>query len=367
MSGFPRPRRGERSMTFEFYPQLSVFGDGPTGQIGHPVGWTLAISFGFHLILLVFVVTIRLPHPVERPTASYHVSLVTLPVAPTPVETPPASPPPMVARPQPIAKPPLPAVPKTPPRTDPKPMPMVKLQPIPQQLPKSEKVPRSSQNLMTDVLQGIELPPEAPRLAEAVPAPTQQPVGKASSKPKDNEDLIGKLTVPDITPVTSPNYNQAVADPATVPMNRQSVLEELNRLEEQLRATQPAPSRPSPESQKPADRTAASTQNTAIYIEGLKPGSNSYFGRVQSLISRYWAPPRVELQGGEPKVVIRFRLHRSGGVSDLTVERSSGNHYYDAAGKRAILSAFPLPPFPADLPQPYVDINFTFGIDRPTG
>jgi colicin import membrane protein len=99
-------------------------------------------------------------------------------------------------------------------------------------------------------------------------------------------------------------------------------------------------------------------------IEGIAAGSHSYFSRVQGLVSRHWAPPKVDLSGREPKVVVRFRLHRSGAISDVAIEVSSGNDYYDAAGKRAVLSAAAaqLPPFPKGLTQAYVDVNFSFGV-----
>ncbi len=66
-------------------------------------------------------------------------------------------------------------------------------------------------------------------------------------------------------------------------------------------------------------------------------------------------------------VVVKFRLHRSGKVSDVVVEEPSGNHYYDLAAKRAVVRAEPLPAFPRAMHQSYVDAHFTFAVGEQSG
>jgi TonB family protein len=335
-------------MTAALYQSVIPFGGGRRDLVRR----TLGVSFGLHLIVIVLFTLVRLPHRIEPPTASYEVSLVTLTAPrPAPVVAPPPVPPMPVQ--QPVVKATQPVAPALPP-----PIAMAKLPAIPKPVAGAGKAAASTQNLMKDLLQGIELPPEAPRLADA--APSAEPTAKASVKSKELQKLINQLTVPEIRPVQP---TPTSIEPAVTPMSQSSVVEELEKLERQLRA---APPSPAPDA-KPDLKAAAPSQNTAMQVEGVASGSNSYFSRVQSLIGRHWAPPRVDLRGADAKVVIRFRLHRSGGVSDVTVERSSGNDYYDAAGKRAILSAYPLPPFPAGLDKPYLDINFTFGVEQPKG
>jgi colicin import membrane protein len=360
-------------MTAHAYPGLLALGEGHRHSIGTPARWTLATSFALHLFLLVVITFVTLPHRVERPASSYQVSLVTLQtVAAKPMVDPVPQQPQQVQQP---VKPPIPeAVPPPTQRVPsahvrpeaPKPSVIAKLPPLP--LPAARKPSEAGQNLMKDVLRGIELPPEAPRLADAS-APSPPVVDKPNPKPPEREieKMISKLTVPEIqtrVPVVP------ITEPALEPMTRQSVLEELEKIERQLQAVQtpaPVPTQPSsaklPEAAPPASRT------TLMRIEGLATGSNSYFSRIQGLVSRHWAPPKVDLGGREPKVVIRFRLHRSGAVSDVAIESSSGNDYYDAAGKRAILSAAAaqLPPFPSGLGQAYVDVNFSFGVEQTAG
>jgi TonB family protein len=319
----------------------------------------------------VLITFVTLPHRVERPASSYQVSLVTLQneaaksladppqlqtqqahqsvkrQIPEAIPTPATKPvPPVQARPEPT-----------------QPSVIAKLPPI--AVPATRKPSEAGQNLMKDVLRGIELPPEAPRLADAsaLAPPVEKPNPK--SPEREIEKMISKLTVPEIH-----SKIPVAPEPAPEPMTRQSVLEELEKLERQLQAVQPpAPVPVQPPSAKLPEASPPASRTTSMRIEGLATGSNSYFSRIQALVSRHWAPPKVDLGGREPKVVIKFRLHRSGAVSDVAIESSSGNDYYDAAGKRAILSAAAaqLPPFPSGLSQAYVDVNFSFGVEQTAG
>jgi colicin import membrane protein len=58
-------------------------------------------------------------------------------------------------------------------------------------------------------------------------------------------------------------------------------------------------------------------------------------------------------------------LDKTGQVSGIVVERTSGNEYYDLAARRAVLSANPLPSFPPDMAQSYFDAHFSFAIGEP--
>ncbi len=51
----------------------------------------------------------------------------------------------------------------------------------------------------------------------------------------------------------------------------------------------------------------------------------------------------------------------------MAVEQSSGNEYFDLAGKRAVVTANPLPMFPADLTESYFDAHFTFTVGEQNG
>ncbi|MEK6618149.1 MAG: TonB family protein, partial [Nitrospirota bacterium] len=77
--------------------------------------------------------------------------------------------------------------------------------------------------------------------------------------------------------------------------------------------------------------------------------------------------PQVDLTGRTLQVVIKFRLDRSGVVSNVSVEKTSGNEYYDVAGTRAVLSANPLPPFPREMSDANLDAHFSFTVGEESG
>ena len=104
---------------------------------------------------------------------------------------------------------------------------------------------------------------------------------------------------------------------------------------------------------------------TKLSVKGLA-GSSPYWGRVQARIGSFWEPPPVELEG-RAVVVIKFHLERDGKVSKITVDRSSGNEYYDLAAQRAIQRAVPLPPVPPDLTDSFFDAYFTFAVGEAAG
>lgn len=88
----------------------------------------------------------------------------------------------------------------------------------------------------------------------------------------------------------------------------------------------------------------------------------SYLARIQARISGFWTAPPVDISGKSLSVTVRFRLMRDGRVGSVVIEKSSGNDYYDMAAQRAVQSAIPFPPFPPDLPDPYLDGSFTFAV-----
>lgn len=99
--------------------------------------------------------------------------------------------------------------------------------------------------------------------------------------------------------------------------------------------------------------------DTALKVSGL-PGSNEYLALVRQRISNAWSAPPVDLASPTNAVIVQFRLHRDGKVTGVSIAQSSGSEYHDLAGKRAVLSANPLPMFPTDLKNPYLDVKYAF-------
>ena len=268
---------------------------------------------------------------------------------------------------------------------------------LPKASPAQAIAPRQSKpradTQLQDAMSRIELPPKTPKFKELSSLPTVQPTPalpatqaeKPSAKQlrKDVDSLLDKLKVPDM-PATSPVTQRPTDVPVRV-QKKPSLSEDIkNKLRsiEQLQQAKASPveiperstkasdekvSKPVREAKAVEQTPTSKKPATLIQAGDATPGSSGYLARVQSKISKHWLAPPVDLSGQSLVVVIKFRLHRSGAVSDVVVEQASGNHYYDLAAERAVRSADPLPSFPSSLSEVYLDTHFTFTVGEQLG
>ena len=218
-----------------------------------------------------------------------------------------------------------------------------------------------------DILRDLQLPPDAPKFGDLSPATKSEVHPQQSVKVK----ALDIPRVPDVVPVPVEKIPQ-----------RSSVSDDLNReLEEELKKIkqfQPAAKldipkevRTSETSVKPVPQQevkvpAVKTPETTLKISGTA-GSNPYWARVQSLISRQWEPPPIDMAGQSYTMTVKFRLQRDGTIKDVIVQQSSGNTYYDLAGQRAVLRPRVLPAFPADMTDGYKDVEMVFRVGETVG
>lgn len=81
-----------------------------------------------------------------------------------------------------------------------------------------------------------------------------------------------------------------------------------------------------------------------------------YMADLQRRIKRAWFPPK----GNESKrVVVQFKIHKGGELSNLRIDHSSGLAIADQAALKAVENAAPFRPLPAGADDS-VDIQFTF-------
>jgi TonB family protein len=346
------------------------------------LGLAVVVSLVLHIGILAMVAWVRLPRHGERPLASIEISLASLPTPSEKAAEPPIS--------QPIKKEvepakPIPqskAVPKA--TVQPKPIeqskPVEPLKPIeqPKSVPPVKPAPvslvppkaapvlpvapaKSSNDLMRDILKDIELPPDAPKRGDISPEdkPRKAPVIRLPDVPvlTETKDTTQKR------PVASAQSSSLTEDVA------KELDEELKKIKK-LEVPQAAP--PVEVPSKPAPQIEAKVQNakavdTALKVPGMTQGSNAYLALVRQRISNAWNAPPLDLTSQAYVVVVQFRLHKNGSVTGVAIEQSSGNEYYDLAGKRAVLSANPLPIFPPDILDPYFDAHFTFTVGEPQG
>lgn len=82
-----------------------------------------------------------------------------------------------------------------------------------------------------------------------------------------------------------------------------------------------------------------------------------YVDQLLSLIGANWFKPE-STEG--TNCVVSFRVLRSGQVTDVKVDSTSGVSYYDRAAARAVYAANPLPPLPPDYRNESLGVHLKF-------
>lgn len=297
----------------------------------------VAISLVVHVGVLAVVSWIRLPKHGERPLASIEIALATLPAPPVNADEP------QKREPKAAEVPP--------------PVPPARPAPLAQMAPAPAPVKARSNDVMGDVMKGISLPADAPKFGDFSP----------TEKPKKQH--IKLPDVPVVTEATARIKNpDAKPQPSLTEDLNKELDEEFKRIKKfELPKAAPADIAPKPAPHVEAKAPSIKAVDTTLKVPGMAPGSNAYLGRVRQRISSFWNAPPVDAAGQGYVVIVQFRLHRNGSVTGVAIEQSSGNEYYDLAGKRAVLSATPLPVFPPELTDPYFDAHFTFTVGESQG
>ena len=348
------------------------------------LGFAVVVSLVLHIGILAMVTWVRLPRHGERPLASIEISLASLPTLPEKAIEPPKSQPikkeidtpkpiqqtkpvpqsKIIEQPKPIER--SKSIEPLKPIEQPKSAPPVKSAPVSLPPMKAASVPpivpaKSSNDLMRDIMKDIELPPDAPKRSDISPddKPMKSPVIKLPD-------------VPVLTETKEPMQKKPVASAQSSSLTEDLAKElddELKKIKkiEVSKAAPPVevPLKPTP--QVEAKIQSAKAVDTTLKVPGMAQGSNAYLALVRQRISNSWNAPPLDLTSQAYVVVVQFRLHKNGSVTGVMIEQSSGNEYYDLAGKRAVLSANPLPVFPPDISDPYFDAHFTFTVGEPQG
>lgn len=171
----------------------------------------------------------------------------------------------------------------------------------------------------------------APRPATTPPQPTEsKPIPSKIPIPKKPEPKKPEAKRQDVTPPKSP----ALSEP---------------KLTEQTPANTNA--------QSPTTSGASSKTGGIIKTDGESSPFDYYLRLVELRVFNHWKPPFR--QAGEYSVVVHFFIEKSGKVSSLELEKSSGAFAVDQAAMRAVQNADPLPPLPAGAKEPF-GITFEF-------
>jgi len=86
-----------------------------------------------------------------------------------------------------------------------------------------------------------------------------------------------------------------------------------------------------------------------------------YLNMIRNKISSNWVPPRTQSHGKDPvSTRVHFVVQRSGLVTRLVVEETSGVPFFDQSAMRAVYASDPLPPLPEEFLDAELGIHFLF-------
>lgn len=187
----------------------------------------------------------------------------------------------------------------------------------------------------------VELPPEpAP---PAPPAPIVPPPKPAPHKPK---------------PVAKPKITPPIRHKADAP------LPPLKPKPQPPPESTPKPEvpQPPPTPTPPVEQAPAPLQPSLMVqpkIDAPEFDCSLYCGVLEGKLEGQWTPPSISAR--EPvQAVVVFTINRDGSVSNVVLETSSGNFYFDQAAMRAVLLAAPLPPLPHTLSSSTLRVHAPF-------
>lgn len=119
--------------------------------------------------------------------------------------------------------------------------------------------------------------------------------------------------------------------------------------------------RPAPAGKSPAQTGAVS--GGAVGAGRVSPETLAYFRELDERIRSKWTVPDLALSDPRSLIVqIRITIEMDGKASNVRMEKSSGNSYFDDSVLRAIRKASPLPVPPEQLrgTEDHYEVGFRF-------
>ncbi|MCD6418994.1 TonB C-terminal domain-containing protein [bacterium] len=124
------------------------------------------------------------------------------------------------------------------------------------------------------------------------------------------------------------------------------------------KSTKKKPQKESKPAQKKKTKKNLARGSASIDIEGQNFSDDFYLNLIMTKIANNWLNP---LRGGRKmSVTIYFRIQKNGTVSDVKVEKKSGNSLLDQSALRAVLASSPLPPLPESYSGDFLGVHFEF-------
>jgi protein TonB len=218
--------------------------------------------------------------------------------------------------------------------------------------PKLEAAPVAEPTPQPETPPPPEEPPPPPEpQAQAEPPPPESPVATVEPPPPEPEAPVAATEPPPPPPPPKP----AAKKPSKPVHHRQEPAPQPSPAA--LPALTAEPARPVATPMAPPQTASAATPVPALLPS--PEASAGYRALLSSwLDSHKHYPEGARQRGEEGRAVLRFAVDRSGRVLDYAVASSSGYPDLDQSIEEMMRGAT-LPPFPAGMPQPRIEISVT--------
>jgi colicin import membrane protein len=87
---------------------------------------------------------------------------------------------------------------------------------------------------------------------------------------------------------------------------------------------------------------------------------NDYYRTIWAKIKSQWALPGGILPKGNLETIVHARILRNGSLTDIGIEKRSGNAYFDNSALRAVNKSNPLPSLPEWFRESSLDVGIRF-------
>jgi periplasmic protein TonB len=169
--------------------------------------------------------------------------------------------------------------------------------------------------------------------------------------------------------VSLPSTEKAIVKPAepVKPAPEKKKTEEVNKIPEkraepkkEVIVVKPKEkvTAPKPEEKAAAQPAPVKTQSTAIVPDVNDFPFLYYLNIIQKKVTANW---NFDYEGTvHQKVVVFFKIDKTGQVYDQKIEKSSGIAFLDQSALRAVLLSSPFPPLPGEYSGNFLGVHFGF-------
>ena len=194
------------------------------------------------------------------------------------------------------------------------------------------------------------------------------PAGSAEKKSAETaaKDIL------DYVPTRQPLLDKSTLDTQPVPITtldtRKKSFGSVEKALEAIRKNVPPSTErqaaPAPAAPAATARTTPGSSSVPVSSSGegrdLNLPMRNYYATIWSRIKGFWTIPQGILPHENIEAVVHAQILRDGTITNVGLEKRSGNRYFDDSALRTVKKANPLPPLPEDLRESSIEIGIRF-------